>query len=188
MGFTTACDDDDDFIDLIDPSFLRVVHLSPDAPPVDVEVDNETVLEDVSYTESSPYLEVPALLNVKVKAAGTDTTVIDEDLVLIPNDEQTAIAANFLADIEALLLFDDNTPPAAGNVKVRAVHGAPSAPNVDIYVTSPDADIEETDPTLTNALVAGNEPQPRNASSSSSKLTPEGPAATSSTLAASSSM
>ena len=44
VGFTTACDDDDDFIDLIDPSFLRVVHLSPDAPPVDVEVDNETVL------------------------------------------------------------------------------------------------------------------------------------------------
>ena len=67
----------------------------------------------MSYTESSPYLEVPALLNVKVKAAGTDTTVIDQDLVLIPDDEQTVIAANFLADIEALLLFDDNTPPCS---------------------------------------------------------------------------
>ena len=155
LGFTTACDDDDNIIDLIDPSFLRVVHLSPDAPPVDVEVDNETVLEDVSYTDSSPYLEVPALLNVKVNAAGTDTTVIDQDLVLIPDDEQTVIAANFLADIEALLLFDDNTPPTNGNVKVRAVHGAPSAPNVDIYVTSPDADIEETDPTLTNIPFLG---------------------------------
>ena len=152
LGFATACDDDDeDIIDLI-PSNLRAVHL---APPVDVEVDNETVLEDVSYTESSPYLEVPSVLNVKVKAAGTDTVVIDEDLVLIPDGDQTVIAVNFLADIEALLLFDNNTPPGDGNVKVRAVHGAPSAPNVDIYVTAPDADIEELEPTLTNIPFLG---------------------------------
>jgi len=153
FAFTfTACSDDDD--ELIE-SFLRAVHLSPNAPAVDVEVDDEQVLENVSYTESSPYLEVPAELNIKVKAAGTDTVVIDEDLVLIPDGEQTVIAVNFLEEIEALLLFDDNTPPEEGNVKVRAVHGAPSAPNVDIYITAPDVDIEGVDPTLTDIPFLG---------------------------------
>ena len=153
FAFTfTACNDDDEELIF---AFLRAVHLSPNAPEVDVEVDNETVLENVAYTESSPYLEVPAKLNLKIKAAGTDTVVIDEDLSLEPDEDHTVIAANFLEEIEALLLFDDNTPPAADNVKVRAVHGAPSAPNVDIYVTGPDTDIEDVNPTLTNIPFLG---------------------------------
>ncbi len=52
--------------------------------------------------------------------------------------------------IEPILLVDDNTPPTSGNVKVRIVHGAPSAPAVDVYVTAPGADLDTSTPTLTN--------------------------------------
>ena len=47
------------------------------------------------------------------------------------------------------MLEDDNTAPAAGNARVRAIHGAPSAPAVDIYVTAPGADLETATPVLT---------------------------------------
>jgi hypothetical protein len=49
-----------------------------------------------------------------------------------------------------VVLTDDQTAPASGNVRVRLVHASPAAGNVDIYVTAPTADIATTAPTLTN--------------------------------------
>jgi hypothetical protein len=65
------------------------------------------------------------------------------------------IASGLAADIEPLVLEDDNSAPAAGNVRVRAVHGAPSAPAVDIYITAPGADLSTETPTLSNVQFRG---------------------------------
>ena len=116
---------------------VRVLHASPDAPAVDVLVDDVVALADVAYLESSGYVQVPAgARNFKVNAAGTNTTVIDVTPTLAAGTDSTVIAIDFLANITPLLLADDNTPPASGNVKVRLVHGAPSAGTVDVYVTA----------------------------------------------------
>jgi hypothetical protein len=60
------------------------------------------------------------------------------------------IASGLVSDIAPIVLEDDNSAPATGNVKVRAIHGAPSAPAVDIYVTAPGADLLATTPVLAN--------------------------------------
>lgn len=139
-----ACDGDDDA-----EARLRAVHLSPDAPAVDVLVNGDRALSGVEYTDASGYLTVDAGSNrVQVNAAGTSTTVIDATLDLDEDGDYTVIATDFLADITPIVLEDDNTAPASGNVKVRLVHGAPSAPTVDIYVTAPGADISGIAPTL----------------------------------------
>ena len=83
-----------------------------------------------------------------MNAAGTTTTVIDADLTLSGRTDYTVIASGLVAAIEPIVLEDDNSAPAAGNVKVRAIHGAPSAPAVDIYVTAPGADLETETPAL----------------------------------------
>ena len=44
------------------------------------------------------------------------------------------VAVGKLADIEPIVLVDDNTLPVAGKAHVRFVHASPDAPNVDIYV------------------------------------------------------
>ena len=85
-----------------------------------------------------------------MNAAGTTTTVIDADVTLADGTDYTVIASGLVAEIEPIVLEDDNTAPAAGNVKVRAIHGAPSAPAVDIYVTAPGADLAAESPVLTN--------------------------------------
>ena len=148
-ALTAACSDDDDNTGPDNQARLRVVHASPDAPDVDVLLDDSEVLSDVPYLASSDYLDVTSGdHNVKVNAAGTATTVIDADVTLSDGVDYTVIAAGLLASIEPLVLTDDNTPPGSGNVKVRAVHGAPSAPSVDIYVTAPGADLEAEVPGL----------------------------------------
>jgi hypothetical protein len=148
-ALTAACSDDN--TSPTAEARVRVVHASPDAPEVDVLVDDAEVLGDVPYLTASDYLGVPAGgRNVKVNAAGSTTTVIDADVSLVDGTDYTVIASGLLAAIEPIVLEDDNSAPAAGNVKVRAIHGAPSAPAVDIYVTAPGADLAAETPALSN--------------------------------------
>jgi hypothetical protein len=115
---------------------IRIIHASPDAPNVDVLVDDTIVLSDVAFKQfNQDYLAVEAgSRNIKVNAAGTQTSVIDITPVLSPGTDYTALAVGFLAEIEPLLLTDDNTQPPAGKAKVRLIHASPDAPNVDVLV------------------------------------------------------
>jgi hypothetical protein len=63
--------------------------------------------------------------------------------------DYTVIAGGLVSDIAPIVVEDDRSAPSSGNVKVRAVHGAPSAPAVDIYVTAPGADLAAATPVLT---------------------------------------
>jgi hypothetical protein len=149
-AFTAACDDDDDNTGPEGDARVRVVHASPDAPDVDVLLDDAEVLSDVPYLATSDYLETTdGEHNLKVNAAGTTTTVIDADVTLTDGADYTVIASGLVAQIEPIVLEDDNTAPASGSVRVRAIHGAPSAPSVDVYVTAPGADLATATPTLT---------------------------------------
>lgn len=129
---------------------VRVVHGSPDAPAVDVLVDGGVVLSNVAYTDASGYLALPpGSRRIQVNVAGTGTSVIDLNASVKRDSAYTLIAANLVANIEPLGLEDDLASPAAGNVKVRLVHGAPNVGPVDIYVTAPNADLAAATPTLT---------------------------------------
>jgi hypothetical protein len=152
-AMTAACDDDDN-TGPEGEARVRVVHASPDAPDVDVLVDDSPVLTDVPYLATSDYLVwAPGSRNLKVNAAGTATSVIDADVNLVDGTDYTVIASGLAAEIKPIVLEDDTSEPAAGIARVRAIHGAASAPAVDIYVTAPDADLDTETPTLTNIVL-----------------------------------
>ena len=131
----TACDDDDDDA-MTAQSRVMVVHASPNAPAVDVLVDDVKVNSaGLAFPNNSGYLEVVSgNRNVKVNAAGTTTTVINANVNLEADKNYTVFAINNLANIEALLLPDNLTAPASGKAHVRFVHLSPDAPAVDIAV------------------------------------------------------
>ena len=147
---TTACDD----TDTTEPAAtaqLRVVHASPDAPNVDVLVDGTVALSNVPYKTASSYLEASAgSRNLRVRPTGTTTVVIDANADLAAGRAYTVLATGRVASLAPLVLQDDLTAPASGNVRLRLVHAAPSAGNVDIYVTAPTADLATATPTLAN--------------------------------------
>jgi hypothetical protein len=150
-ALSAACSDDDNTGPDTTEARVRVVHASPDAPNVDVLVDDGIALSNVPYLAVSDYLEVPSGdRNLKVNAAGTATTVIDADADLAEGSDYTVIASGLAGAIEPIVLEDDNSAPAAGNVRVRAIHGAPSAPAVDIYVTAPGTDLATETAALAN--------------------------------------
>ena len=146
-----ACDDDDDVTGPVATAQLRVVHASPDAPNVDVLLDNAPVLTNVAYKAASNYLEVPSgSRNLKVRATGTSTVVIDQNGTLAQDGFYTVLATGRVASIAPVVLTDDQTSPASGNIRLRLVHASPTAGNVDIYVTAPTADLATATPTLAN--------------------------------------
>lgn len=130
---------------------LRVVHASADAPEVDISVNGSTVLSDVPFGVGSDYLEILGdTSNIDVAAAANSASVINADLQFDRQMDYTIAAVNSLNNIEPIVLTDNNNPPAAGNIKVRLIHAAPSAGLVDIYITAPGADINSIAPTISN--------------------------------------
>ena len=98
---------------------LRVAHLSPDAPGVDVYLDGQVVqgLTGVPFKAVSGYLTVGAAThNVKVYVAGTTTgPVIDANVTLLPGTAYTVAATGLVSsgDLRPLVLVDDREGPAA---------------------------------------------------------------------------
>lgn len=128
---------------------LRAVHLSPDAPAVDVSVNGQVVLQDVMYRQASGFLRVgTGHNNIKVLAANSNNAVIDATLDLIVDTKYTVIASDVLAKIAPIVIVDSVGKPTAGFAGLTVVHGAASAPSVDIYLSAPDANFPYIPATL----------------------------------------
>jgi hypothetical protein len=114
---------------------VRMVHASPDAPAVDVLVNDGLAFSNAPFKGITAYAALnPATYNVKVVPTGAkEPVVIGADLTLEAKD-YTVVAVGQLANIEPLVLVDNNSAPAAGKAHVRFVHASPDAPAVDIAV------------------------------------------------------
>jgi hypothetical protein len=125
---------------------VLVAHASPDAPGVDLLIDNSKVNSAaLTFPANTGYLQVETgTRNVKVNVTGTSTTVINADLALEEGKNYSVFAVNAVANIEPLVLVDDLTAPASGKAHVRFVHLSPNAPPVDVALDGSDVVFENT--------------------------------------------
>lgn len=130
----TSCDKDDD--DVVAQSSVRVVHASPDAPGVDLYVDNAKVNSSaLVYPNNTGYLNVNAgTRNIKVNAAGTQTTVINANVPFVESKAYSVFAYDVVASIKPLVVEDNLATPAAGKAHIRFLHLSPNAPGVTVGV------------------------------------------------------
>jgi len=125
---------------------VRVMHLSPDAPGVDVFVNagKDAVVKNLTFPNGTPYLDVPAgtyTFDVAATGSSAATAVLSiKDLGLAAGTSYTAVALNKLGAITALALVDDYSNLADGKIRIRAIHAAAAVGQVDIWnVTEPSA-------------------------------------------------
>ena len=115
---------------------VRVAHLSPDAPNVDVYVDGEAVLEDVAYRDVSDYLQLtPGSYGVQITAAGDPETVLYDETLEVDAANYTVAAIGEAAEENQPLsveVFEDDLTDPGENARIRGIHAAPDAPAVDI--------------------------------------------------------
>lgn len=126
-------DDEMDDEDATETAGVRVAHLSPDAPNVDIWVDGDPVLEDVPFGAVSDYLELPVgSYEVTIAAAGDPDTVAFEGDVEVDDADYTIAAIGELGaeTFEPLVLVDEREP--GDGARVRVVHAVPDAPAVAV--------------------------------------------------------
>lgn len=135
---------------------LRALHASPDAPAVNIWVNGSPALTGVDYAQGSGFVPVVEQNNIQVEAIlpdGATAIVIDEDVALDYNTEATIIAVDTVAanavpgTLRALPIVNpSDNRITQGYFRAQVVHAAPSAPPVDVYVTTLDADLSASSP------------------------------------------
>ena len=132
IALLSSCEDEKTYADLM------VIHASPDAPGVDLLIDDvKKNSAPLTYPNNTGYLNLESgTINIKVNVAGTSTSVINGDLDMESDKNYSVFANGAVASISALVLEDDLTTPAAGKAHVRFVHLSPDAPAVDIAVAA----------------------------------------------------
>jgi hypothetical protein len=122
-----------------DKAMVRALHASPDAPAVDIYVDDAKVLSGVTFKTLSDYLELDAgSYKVSIKAAGTDTVVSSIDATVDAGMKYTIAAIGPLASISMTAFVDDGMTSADG-AKLRVVHLSPDTGGVDVALAGQSA-------------------------------------------------
>ena len=137
---------------------VRVIHASPDAPAVDVIVNDAIELVgDLPFPQATGFEPVdPGTYNIKVTVANNPGVIaIEADLTFDAGAIYDILAIGPLASIGPLVATDDYRPLATA-AKVRIIHGSPTAQDVDIYITAPGTDITTVAPALTSVPFGAN--------------------------------
>jgi len=125
-------------------AYLRLAHLSPDTPEVDVYVvsaadpADRIVLEGVGYGSLSEYQAVEGgTYTVSMRPAGADDStppVIATTLTAEEGNAYTVAGVGVFNDLGLTVLNDDLSLPPNGQSRVRVIQASASQPVLDISV------------------------------------------------------
>lgn len=129
---------------------VQVLHGSSDAPAVNVLVDGAEVLGGVDYKVGSAQLDLDVgtyTIQVDGILPGGNAAVIGPvDLDFVADTIYTIAAVNDVAAIEPVVISQPDVPVSAGSARLFVLHGSAAAPQVDVYVTTPGADLTASAP------------------------------------------
>lgn len=131
-----SCDDDDDVdtIEMEPVAFVSMYQASPDAPPLDIMVNGNTInTYPFDYTDYTGYLRFfTGERSISFGPSDANNVVIDTTFSL--EDDQAYslfLAGDYPNNIEALLFEDNAEAPATGNAMIRLVNLSPDVTTID---------------------------------------------------------
>ncbi|MDP9391379.1 MAG: DUF4397 domain-containing protein [Actinomycetota bacterium] len=121
---------------------LRLAHLSPDTPAVDVYVDSVAVpdagvvMAGVAYGAVSDYQDVPpGEYTVAMREAGAQESappVLSTTVEVGEGTARTVAGVGLFADLGLEIIEDQLVPPQEGKARVRVLAGAANAETLDV--------------------------------------------------------
>lgn len=155
LSFLAACgggdDSVDDRIDVADPK-VRLVHAVPLGPAVSLFRNDAAQASDVTglpYLGASNYFDVDsgsARWDVRTTSGGA--TIGSQTFDATRGDKFTLVAVPDASSGTEVLLISDpyNKSVTSDNARVRVLNAAFNAPDVDVYLTAPNADLTNLAP------------------------------------------
>lgn len=120
--------------DEVQVGYVRVMHTVPNAPNVDIYVDDEMIIDNLAYGDFTDYLPVQeGNYKVTLYVAGTQDNPIVANMLPVEPDVMLTVAAVGTPDnISLLSITDGGSDIISGKAMVRFIHLSPDAPAVDI--------------------------------------------------------
>ncbi|MGW9099448.1 DUF4397 domain-containing protein [Priestia megaterium] len=114
---------------------VRIVHASPDAPAVDIFVDDKALVEGAKFKDVSNSLPLSGGSHkvevYEAKTKGTKDSIIEATLVVDGGKSYTVAAVNKAENLE-LQAFTNNKQGMDGKASLRVAHLSPDAPAVNV--------------------------------------------------------
>src|SRR5215207_1921689 len=126
---------------------VRLVHAAPDAPPVDVYLNDAQISQTLEFGTATEYVLAPsgADRGIRVTATGTpvDEAVIDAGLDFDPGQAYELLVTGAGDDLEATITGTDLRPVAQGQARLRVINAAPDAGAFDVGIAGNEENLFE---------------------------------------------
>src|SRR5437660_41918 len=117
------------------PSFVRIIHASPDVGTADIFLDGAKLLSSFNFGAITDYASIPAgphKVQIALVGKGINAAAIAQTLTVSPGTAYTVAAIGTNATGLSLQVFVDNNIIAPGKTKVRAYQLSPNIGAVNV--------------------------------------------------------
>ena len=137
---------------------LRVMNAVPDQSLLTFLLNGNSFAANVAYQTATSYQTVNSgspQLQIEPSGSSVPIPAFSQGLSLSGGNNYTLVAANFSANGHIVLLMDQNTAPASGDVSIRVANASPSLGTADVYIVSPPGtSIDALTPTISGLAFA----------------------------------
>lgn len=136
---------------------IRLVNASVDHTALDLyDEEGRRLRADVPFGGDAAYAEVdPEDADLDVTRAGSTTPLASTAPALSEGDRYSLVAYTSGNGVATVLVDDNVDEPDSGEVRVRVLNAAPDAGNLDVYLTTADADLADAEPLHADAAAGG---------------------------------
>jgi hypothetical protein len=114
---------------------VRVIDVSPDAPPLDIYQNAQGTLYNVGFGTVSSYMAIaPGAYTHSATMAGTQQQLALAKANLAAGGQYTVLAGNIAAGLQLAVLKDQAFPAPAGQTGFRFLNEATRSGPVDLYL------------------------------------------------------
>ena len=134
VSFTACQDDEGEVIEPVPTAYVSIYNASPDAPELDVSVDNRQIFrQPLRYTDYTRYLDFyTGDRALKISSFNANSVLVDTTVNFQPDKVYSVFIADDLANLSAVVTEDNADTPEAGKALIRMIHLSPDAQAVDL--------------------------------------------------------
>jgi hypothetical protein len=126
---------------------VRLVHAAPDAPPIDVYLNDAQIGQNLEFGTATEYVMAPsgAGRGVRVTATGTpvEEAIVDASLDFDPGQAYEILVTGAGDDLEATITGTDLRPLAQGQARLRVINASPDAGAFDVGIAGDEENLFE---------------------------------------------
>lgn len=130
---------------------IQVLNASPDAPPLSVQIDGQTLVPYLDYGQGTGEQSISATshtLTVQALTPGAPTTLFAEELALpvVANTDYVVAVEGPVDNSVAISFTHALAVVPASSTRVQVLNADPDAHDIAIFVTAPGADLGSSTP------------------------------------------